>query len=282
MKKYFIHNDSSPLGPFTIDELKDMEITKYTPVWCEGLGGWTPAARVKELESLWSDGQPFVYYAAPPPAFDKTAYDTSLKDGAALPPRPVRRRAALGTPLFWSGLALLVLAVIGALAFRYHSRTVDQTYAAALEQRKWEDSINRTTDTQRVQLSENPAVDNTGFDMNPDRNENAKNYARMNIERYVRCAKSFDAKRFGGIKDVKLVFYNNSDFTIDRAEFIVAYVKANGDVFERQNVTVANVPPHSKREATAPDEKRGTDVQCKLAKITSGELGLSKNVAVIF
>ena len=288
MKKYFIHNDQESLGPFTVEELAAMEITKYTPVWCDGLPGWTPAMHVRELKSLWSDKEPFVYTAVPP-AFDKSAYEHAVKDGAQPLLKVAPRERGLGSPVFWVGLVALATTVIVALSFRYHQRTVNQTYMTALEQRKWEDSLDKEMGAAAVSEPELQNDTTTSALVGaPDeafertRREYALNYTRMNIERYLRAAKTFDVKRFGGIKDAKVAVYNNSDFPIDRADVQVVYIKANGEVFKSQTISLTNIPAHGKREAAVPDEKRGTDLRCTLKRVTDAELGVSKNLSILF
>jgi hypothetical protein len=59
MKKYFLHDGSESSGPFTIEELKEKNIVKTTPVWFDGLEHWKIADDIPELTRL------FVY--APPP-----------------------------------------------------------------------------------------------------------------------------------------------------------------------------------------------------------------------
>ena len=42
--KYWIYRDGLQRGPFTIEELADMNLTPDTPVWYEGLDNWITAA----------------------------------------------------------------------------------------------------------------------------------------------------------------------------------------------------------------------------------------------
>jgi len=52
MKKYFTHNGTEQSGPFTIEELKALNLTRNTPIWYEGLDEWTTMADVDELQVL--------------------------------------------------------------------------------------------------------------------------------------------------------------------------------------------------------------------------------------
>lgn len=53
MIKYYLHNGSENIGPFTIEELKQNKITPTTPVWCEGMEDWNDAGSVEELKILF-------------------------------------------------------------------------------------------------------------------------------------------------------------------------------------------------------------------------------------
>lgn len=64
MKKYYLHNGTENIGPFTIDELKEKRINRDTPVWCEGMQDWKEAVAVEELK--------FLFAAVPPPIKKKT------------------------------------------------------------------------------------------------------------------------------------------------------------------------------------------------------------------
>ncbi len=58
MKKYYLHDGSKQLGPFSFDELKNFSIAKQTPIWYEGLSDWTSAANVEELSLLFASNPP--------------------------------------------------------------------------------------------------------------------------------------------------------------------------------------------------------------------------------
>lgn len=52
MKKYYLHNGTESSGPFSYDELRNMKITKTTPVWFDGMEKWKYAADIQELYEL--------------------------------------------------------------------------------------------------------------------------------------------------------------------------------------------------------------------------------------
>lgn len=58
MKKYFLHNGSESSGPFSIEELKEKNIGKTTPVWFDGLEHWKTAGDIPELTRLFITSPP--------------------------------------------------------------------------------------------------------------------------------------------------------------------------------------------------------------------------------
>ena len=54
MKIYYVHNGSEQEGPFTLNELRTKNLTTDTPIWYEGLSGWTIAEKVYELKDMFS------------------------------------------------------------------------------------------------------------------------------------------------------------------------------------------------------------------------------------
>jgi hypothetical protein len=51
-KKYFIAEDGEQKGPFSINELKEMSISKTTLIWQEGFDDWIEAGKIEKLQIL--------------------------------------------------------------------------------------------------------------------------------------------------------------------------------------------------------------------------------------
>ncbi len=49
----------------------------------------------------------------------------------------------------------------------------------------------------------------------------------------------------GGIKDLSLIVTNKSDYPVDEAVAKVTYIKANGEVWKSQLITIYSVPAHA-------------------------------------
>jgi hypothetical protein len=49
---YYIEINGNPKGPFTIEELKELTITKESVLWKEGLPDWVKATEIEEINKL--------------------------------------------------------------------------------------------------------------------------------------------------------------------------------------------------------------------------------------
>lgn len=54
--KYWIMLNGVQLGPLEISEIKSLPVNANTPVWCESMTDWAPAATVPELAEIINNG----------------------------------------------------------------------------------------------------------------------------------------------------------------------------------------------------------------------------------
>lgn len=65
MRKYFYTDGTNNFGPFTYEELREKNITRETYIWFQGLGEWSLAGKVAELNDLFK--------LVPPPRAESNA-----------------------------------------------------------------------------------------------------------------------------------------------------------------------------------------------------------------
>jgi hypothetical protein len=58
MSKYFLIFNDIQKGPFSLEELKSMNISRTTMIWYSGLAGWQSADSLPELSSLFAFAPP--------------------------------------------------------------------------------------------------------------------------------------------------------------------------------------------------------------------------------
>lgn len=66
MSQFYYSDGKERYGPFTIEQLKERNITSETLVWKEGLADWVPARNLADLQSLFSADASFAPPAAAP------------------------------------------------------------------------------------------------------------------------------------------------------------------------------------------------------------------------
>jgi hypothetical protein len=74
MKKYFYTDGTNNFGPFSLDELKEKNITRETKVWFQELGDWKKAGEVPELFEL------FKLLPPPPPESSNVYVNTAIQN----------------------------------------------------------------------------------------------------------------------------------------------------------------------------------------------------------
>lgn len=58
---YFVNSQGQQIGPVPMEELRNHNIQRNTPVWCEGMTDWAEAGQVPELGFLFASGPTYGY-----------------------------------------------------------------------------------------------------------------------------------------------------------------------------------------------------------------------------
>lgn len=77
MRKFYLHDGTMQKGPFSIDDLRELKITKDTYVWADGMLDWKKASEVDELKDVIKSTPPpfsFEHYVEPPKLNVKPKY----------------------------------------------------------------------------------------------------------------------------------------------------------------------------------------------------------------
>lgn len=76
MQKFYIHKDNQQQGPFSIEELKNLKISRETMIWFEGADNWRKANEIEELNDIFKSIPPPISSITPPPFIEeKTGID---------------------------------------------------------------------------------------------------------------------------------------------------------------------------------------------------------------
>jgi hypothetical protein len=132
MKKYFLQDGSSTIGPFDLEDLKEKKITRDTLVWCEGMEDWKKATEVNELGGILT--------AVPPP----------IKMAFTIPPIPKATKVeenviilGLSKKMFYTVSGILAVLIISTFILN----TFQENSRDALDQK------NKTTERENEQFT---------------------------------------------------------------------------------------------------------------------------------
>lgn len=130
MKKYFIHIDGEQKGPFSIEDLKSIEITRDTPVWHEGMEDWTKVSEVEELKELTM---------TVPPQFSDTSNKSENPPGLKLESENKKGNGSVVMTGILIGLIIIAAAGTGFYFYvnkNYDSEPIEESYERETYQEK--------------------------------------------------------------------------------------------------------------------------------------------------
>lgn len=107
MKKFYLHNGTEQMGPFDVEDLKQKNINKNTPIWHEGLSDWTTADKINELNDLLlsSTPPPFSGVKSEQQTFNKPVMQNQIKSTKI----EVKKKSHVGLIVF----ILIVVLILG-------------------------------------------------------------------------------------------------------------------------------------------------------------------------
>ena len=250
MKAYHLFRKEQQEGPFTLEELKSLAIQSEDKVWYEGLDTWVNVSEVPELKPLIKAVPP------PPPPVLSVAGPSIPAGGIVVPPVP-KTQSRIS---FW--LMLVGIFVVIVILLLYHSQQRKSEELQASQQQHAQLAL-ASQQQQEELLRETQAQAALALD-------------RQNIRRQVKAdIQGYQAdKVFGGIRDIKVLLFNNSNYGLDAVEVRVDYIRRGGGIFKSEYVYFRNIGPQSTVNLQAPDSELGIRASCEIIQIKSAQLGL--------
>ena len=128
MKKYYYSDGTNKFGPFTIDELKDKNITKDTLVWFQGLSEWLPAHNFSELNSI--------FVPSPPPVAGNQTNQVHSTHNQQ-PPKTWLVESILATLFCCLPLGIVGIVNASKVESRFYAGDIDGANKASADAGKW-------------------------------------------------------------------------------------------------------------------------------------------------
>ncbi|WP_143097688.1 hypothetical protein [Chitinophaga sp. CF118] len=97
-----------------------------------------------------------------------------------------------------------------------------------------------------------------------------RTYFRRNWKQFIAVSTSdYKTGFFGGIKDLKIIVRNQTEYPLDNVVVSVEYLRGNGDAFKTEQYTINDVPAKGTQSVSAAASRKGQKVEIKLVSITS-------------
>ncbi len=100
-----------------------------------------------------------------------------------------------------------------------------------------------------------------------------RKYFRQNWSNYIHVSlNDYKTGLLGGVKDIRMVVSNGTEFSLDNVSATLSYYRANGQLFKTEHLSLDRIPAKTTRQVSAPDSRRGMKVSLRLERITSQDL----------
>ena len=271
MTQYFIHDGQNEKGPLGIEQLKFESLKQDTPIWYEGLESWTTARQVEELKFLFSvkpTPPPLIKSIPPvvtPPRIEQTSYSTPIHKEL----EPTTKKNLKVTLII--AASILVIAIIGWLIYQNKNQaaTLNQVQEKVTQQDQQltlQQQEQQAKEQQR--LLEEQQVQAEKDRINAALTEKYMGY-RNNWKNFITAGhQPFSVGLLGGISDLSITVYNQTDKAIDEVQVQVNYSRSSGASTGTQIVSVTNIGPNSSKTVSAPNGS-GSNVSEEIISVTA-------------
>ena len=264
MNKYLIMRDNEPTGPFSLEQLKSLQVQSNDKVWVKGYSDkWTYAIEVEELrQALGLKGQV------------ETAFDTSLSSLDGLSPHENKFNSPVSNPanpmeksnktrFYKTSLivsVLLVLLLGGILIKKSIEPEVVEIKDVAVAPPAGEAATN-SENFQNALSKEFIPVETKPKKVKP---KELKKMVSVKANKY-------EVKILGGIKDLEITVENFSEHLLDQVTIKVEYLKPKGEVINSEMITISDIKAGNAKTIEVPPSPRGVKIKYEITDIVSKE-----------
>lgn len=151
MKKYYLHNGTEQIGPFSLEDLATKNITKDTEIWYEGLTDWTKAEKLDELEGVFK-------LISPPP----------IKKRETSTPSPINKMSSnekIKKTTSWKSIfiksAIACILIFGGMAIYSSLQNSGSSYDESYSANSYEEQKMTVAEIERLQPTKFLSADGT-------------------------------------------------------------------------------------------------------------------------
>ncbi|MGB4205819.1 MAG: CD225/dispanin family protein [Bacteroidales bacterium] len=130
MKKYYYSDGTNQFGPFTLEELRNKNITRETLVWFPELSRWKPAGTIPELATIFEP--------VPPPLTKQYSdYNNPQNLDNQKPPKTWLVESILVTLFCCLPFGIVGIVYAAKVESRFYAGDIVGANRAAAEAKKW-------------------------------------------------------------------------------------------------------------------------------------------------
>ena len=271
MRQYFIHDGQSEKGPLDIEQLKLETLKKETPIWFDGLENWSIVGEVEELKDL-------VKKAIPPPLkkpepVNLTPPKIETQQTFSKPQNIVEPVKQKSNTLLYSILGFIVLGgIISWLIYQnknqsstlkdVQEKVTQQDQQLTQQQQEQQQKEQAQLQAEQEKQAEKDRINNVLTEKYMGYRNNWRNFI-------IASHGEFSVGGLGGISDLSINVYNDTDKSIDEVQVQVNYITSGGSVFQTETVSITNIGPNSTKSVSAPTSSRGSSVTEEIISITA-------------
>jgi len=133
MKKYYYTDGTNNYGPFSMEELKEKNISRDTLVWFQGLSEWKRAVDIAELKGIF-------FYSPPPLKKEVATTNVHIEDGSFnqnQPPKTWLLESILATLFCCLPFGIAGIVNAAKVESRFYAGDIEGAKRASQEAGKW-------------------------------------------------------------------------------------------------------------------------------------------------
>lgn len=280
MTHYYLSDGQQPRGPFPLTELRGQGLTSASLVWQEQLPDWLPATDVPEVQALLPKLPPALPKAPPalpklppqlPPSPPVGAATSATRQSLSLPATgsATREIPSKRTWFLFGGGAVLLLLLVGAFRF---SQSPPNAWAGSSPVTSAMDTSAGTgsasTDPAAAAAEQARQAQEA---LAAERQEQQRTWNRAHFLNYVSATilPGYEVGTFGGISGGYVQFSNNSGYRLQNVLLAVRYIKAAGDVYKTEYVSIDHLAAHQSTTQAVPSCGRGVQLACSVYQLAA-------------
>lgn len=248
MKSYILLRNTEEHGPYSLEQLEQVDIKKTDLVWVENEGtAWQLAPEIEELKKLID--------ARTEAAEDNTDRLAKKYNSHA------GRRPHIGGLIAATFFLLASVLVIKSWSHSIMQKRIKAVRSlAAAAHAAPETGYQHALVTEMIPLLKKDKKGSPKATLNNQVSINTNHYT-VGLE--------------GGINNLQLQVHNSSHHLLQKVSVQIDYLKTNGTVLYSKMYTVKDVTPFSSKKMDVPPTKKGVKIKCRITGIQSNPFAAS-------